>query len=86
MSARTAAARDVVVVGDVVLDRDLLGHADRLCPDAPAPVVDVTTVRSGPGGAGLAAVLCARRGARVTLVAPIADDAGGDELRRLLGA
>lgn len=86
MTARITPGRDIVVVGDVVLDRDLLGHADRLCPDAPAPVVDVDAVRSGPGGAGLAAVLCARHGARVTLVAPIAGDAGGAELRRLLAA
>lgn len=82
--ARITPGRDVVVVGDVVLDRDLQGHADRLCPDAPAPVVDVDRVRSGPGGAGLAAVLCARHGARVTLIAPLADDAAGAELRRSL--
>lgn len=78
--------RDVVVVGDVILDRDIVGRADRLCPDAPAPVVDVDTVRSGPGGAGLAAVIAARQGAQVTLVAPLAQDARGDELRAQLAA
>lgn len=84
MTTRITPGRTVVVVGDVVLDRDLQGHADRLCPDAPAPVVDVDAIRSGPGGAGLAAVLCARHGARVTLIAPLADDPHGVELRRLL--
>jgi len=86
MRSTVTPGRDIVVVGDVVLDRDVVGHADRLCPDAPAPVVDVERVCTGPGGAGLAAVLCARRGARVTLVAPIADDSRGTELRRLLAA
>lgn len=30
----------IVVVGDVLLDRDLHGRVERLCPDAPAPVLD----------------------------------------------
>ena len=74
----------VVVVGDVMLDRDLVGTSERLAPDAPVPVLDVTTLRETPGGAGLAALLAARSGARVTLIAPIADDAGGAALRSLL--
>lgn len=31
----------LVVVGDVLLDRDVAGRAERLAPDAPVPVVDV---------------------------------------------
>lgn len=84
MSPALKPGRDVVVVGDVVLDRDVAGHAARLCPDAPAPVVDVDTIRTGPGAAGLAALLCARHDAHVTLVAPVADDERGAELRSLL--
>lgn len=76
----------VVVVGDVVLDRDVDGRTDRLCPDAPVPVVDVTARRESPGGAGLTALLVAGSGARVTLVAPLADDDGGRSLAALLGA
>jgi rfaE bifunctional protein nucleotidyltransferase chain/domain/rfaE bifunctional protein kinase chain/domain len=73
----------VAVVGDVLLDRDVDGSVTRLAPDAPVPVVDVTEVRQSPGGAGLAALLCAQR-ADVVLVAPLADDADGQELRRQL--
>ena len=73
MSAR----RHVVVVGDCLLDRDLDGRVDRLCPDAPAPVVDVESVSSGAGGAGLAALLCTGEGVEVTLVAPLAEDPEG---------
>lgn len=76
----------VVVVGDVVLDRDVDGVVDRICPDAPAPVLDVSRTRRSPGGAGLTALLCAAAGARVTLVAPLADDDAGRELAGLLGA
>lgn len=74
----------VVVLGDVVLDTDVDGRVERLCPDAPVPVVDVEGRRHSPGGAGLTALLCAASGARVTLVAPLADDEGGARLRAAL--
>ena len=47
----------LTVIGDVILDRDLVGFVDRLCPDAPVPVVDEREVIERPGGAGMAAVL-----------------------------
>jgi rfaE bifunctional protein nucleotidyltransferase chain/domain/rfaE bifunctional protein kinase chain/domain len=74
----------VVVIGDALLDRDVYGRTERLCPDAPVPVVDVEAERDSAGGAGLTALLCAAAGVHVTLVAPIADDAGGERLRSLL--
>jgi D-beta-D-heptose 7-phosphate kinase / D-beta-D-heptose 1-phosphate adenosyltransferase len=83
VSGDVRARPHVVVVGDVVLDRDVEGRVDRLCPDAPAPVLDVTHVRESPGGAGLTALLVAQD-ARVTLVAPLADDAAGRALRERL--
>jgi rfaE bifunctional protein nucleotidyltransferase chain/domain len=73
----------VAVLGDLLLDRDVDGTVTRLAPDAPVPVVDASQVRQSPGGAGLAALLCAQR-ADVVLVAPVADDADGRELRRQL--
>ncbi|MBW3602646.1 MAG: D-glycero-beta-D-manno-heptose 1-phosphate adenylyltransferase [Actinobacteria bacterium] len=76
----------LVVVGDTLLDRDMEGSVERFCPDAPVPVVDEPSVRSRPGGAGLAAVLAARDGADVVLVTALADDDAGDELRDLLAA
>ncbi|GAA4426718.1 PfkB family carbohydrate kinase [Georgenia halophila] len=74
----------VVLVGDVMLDRDVDGRSERLSPDGPVPVVDVSATRESPGGAGLAALLCAERGARVTLVAPVADDEPGRRLAERL--
>ena len=35
-------ASRVVVVGDIMLDRYLIGDTDRLSPEAPVPVVTVT--------------------------------------------
>lgn len=76
-------APHVVVVGDLLLDVDVDGTVERLCPDAPVPVLDVRTTRESPGGAGLAALLCAA-GARVTLVAPLARDDPGQRLLEAL--
>ena len=64
--------RPLVVVGDALLDRDLDGRVERLCPDAPVPVVDDPVGTSRPGGAGLAAALAAAGGRRVRLVTALA--------------
>jgi D-beta-D-heptose 7-phosphate kinase/D-beta-D-heptose 1-phosphate adenosyltransferase len=74
----------LVVVGDVLLDRDVLGDVGRVCPDAPAPVLDVAAEVARPGGAGLAAVLLAGQGHDVTLVAAVGDDDAGREVATLL--
>ncbi|MCH5670300.1 D-glycero-beta-D-manno-heptose 1-phosphate adenylyltransferase [Streptomyces gilvus] len=74
----------LLVVGDALLDRDLDGHADRLAPDAPVPVVADCAERLRPGGAALAACLAARDGREVTLVAGVGEDPASRELTRLL--
>lgn len=55
--------RRILVAGDFMLDRYAYGHADRLAPDAPVPVLAVQRTESMPGGAGnvcldLAALRC----------------------------
>ncbi|TQM26498.1 bifunctional heptose 7-phosphate kinase/heptose 1-phosphate adenyltransferase [Nocardia bhagyanarayanae] len=74
----------LVVVGDALLDIEVVGRADRHSPDAPVPVVDVTARSFRPGGAGLAALLSARDVDDVVLVAGFADDSAGERLRALL--
>jgi rfaE bifunctional protein nucleotidyltransferase chain/domain/rfaE bifunctional protein kinase chain/domain len=74
----------LVVVGDALLDRDVTGTASRLCPDAPALVLDDAVETRRPGGAALAALLAARAGAQVILVAPVGTDPASDALTELL--
>ncbi|MGW0803834.1 PfkB family carbohydrate kinase [Nonomuraea sp. NPDC002799] len=74
----------LVVIGDTLLDVDVEGEAERLCPDAPVPVIDVAWEQARPGGAGLAALLAARDGADVVLITAVGDDPDGHRLCGLL--
>ncbi|MEU8665124.1 D-beta-D-heptose 1-phosphate adenosyltransferase, partial [Actinoplanes philippinensis] len=65
----------LVIVGDTLLDRDVLGTVTRIAPDAPAPVLDEEAAHERPGGAGLAALLAAAHGHDVALVTALAADA-----------
>jgi rfaE bifunctional protein nucleotidyltransferase chain/domain/rfaE bifunctional protein kinase chain/domain len=74
----------VVVVGDALLDVDLVGEVHRVAPDAPVPVVSSPVERPRPGGAALAAELAARDGREVVLVTADADDEAARRVRALL--
>ena len=75
----------LVVVGDAFLDRDIVGTSDRLCPDAPVPVVDACTELDRPGGAALAALLTRGfAGQEVVLVTALGDDRAGARIAELL--
>jgi D-beta-D-heptose 7-phosphate kinase/D-beta-D-heptose 1-phosphate adenosyltransferase len=85
LPARLAGLRpSVLVVGDVILDEWLSGNAERLCREAPAPVVAVEHRASAPGGAANTAVNLAALGADVRLVSAVgADDSGAQLLAAL---
>lgn len=74
----------LVVVGDALLDRDLEGRVERICPDAPVPVVDTQENHARPGGAGLAAVLAGVDDREVVLVTALGRDEPGSILAGLL--
>lgn len=76
----------VTVVGDALLDVDWVGSVDRVCADAPVPVLDMGLERHRPGGAGLAARCAAQAGAAVTLVTAVGGDQAGARLRDELAA
>ena len=77
--------RRLVVVRDVLLDRDIIGTVRRLSPEAPVPIVSDARACDRPGGAGMAAVLAAREpGWRVTLLGALGQDGAGARVRDLL--
>ncbi len=76
----------VLCVGDVMLDRFLYGHVDRVSPEAPIPVLRVDREASMLGGAGNVARNLVALGAHPTFVSVVGDDAAGHEVSRLVGA
>jgi bifunctional ADP-heptose synthase (sugar kinase/adenylyltransferase) len=74
----------LVVVGDLLLDREVLGSVDRLCPEAPVPVLRETSILDRPGGAGLGALFAASGDREVVLIAAVSADDAGDRLRELV--
>ena len=71
----------VLVVGDVMLDRFVLGVVRRVSPEAPVPVIAVERETESPGGAGNVARNIAALGAKVALVGAIGEDEAGGRLR-----
>jgi rfaE bifunctional protein kinase chain/domain len=67
-----------------MLDRYWSGAVDRISPEAPVPVVRVSTIDDRPGGAANAAANVAALGAYASLLAPIGSDEPGGSLRKLL--
>ncbi len=75
--------RNVLVVGDVMLDHTAAGQARRLSPEAPIPVLMVDDERFGLGGAANVACNLASLGARVQIAGIVGEDEDGVRLRTL---
>jgi rfaE bifunctional protein kinase chain/domain len=78
------AASNVVIVGDVMLDRYWFGEVERISPEAPVPVVKIARSEERPGGAANVARNVAALGARATLLSVTGDDEAGATLARLV--
>lgn len=81
-----ARSRRIVVVGDIILDRYLLGDTERLSPEAPVPVLTVRETRSALGGAANVAANVATIGSECVLVGVVGDDTNGTAIRAELAA
>lgn len=81
--ARMAEAQ-VMVVGDVMLDRYWYGGVERISPEAPVPVVAVSRSEERPGGAANVARNIAGLGADCRLVGLCGNDSAADVLEDLL--
>ena len=73
--------RRILVTGDVMLDRFLWGKVSRISPEAPVPVVDVTSESVFPGGAANVARNLRALGAGVSVLGVLGDDSAGEQLR-----
>jgi len=76
----------ILVVGDVMLDRFIVGRVTRISPEAPVPIVRFESEYVRLGGAANVAHNLAVLGARVSLVGIVGDDRAGASLRGQLAA
>jgi len=76
--------RNLLVFGDVILDRYWWGEATRLSPEAPVPVVLAQRSSARPGGAANTAANLVALGASVDLFGMTGADTEAAELKRVL--
>jgi len=74
----------VLVIGDVMLDRYVIGEVNRISPEAPVPVLAVSEERSVAGGAANVALNLRSLGAAVEVIGWFGEDERGEELIDLL--
>jgi rfaE bifunctional protein kinase chain/domain len=78
------AKTNLLVVGDVMLDRYWFGDSDRISPEAPVPVVQVSKVDERLGGAANVARNVAALGANTTILGVVGEDEAGNRIGELL--
>ena len=75
---------NILVFGDVMLDRYVNGEVSRISPEAPVPVIRVMEEKSVAGGAANVALNLASLGASVESVGWFGKDEQGDKLVEIL--
>ena len=84
MDKQLLAQKNVLVVGDSMLDKYWFGDTNRISPEAPVPVVRIVRCEERPGGAANVALNVANLGVKTTLMGIIGADENGSNLKKLL--
>jgi len=74
----------ILVIGDLMIDHYIFGSANRLSPEAPVPIVNVSKESKIIGGAANVASNLVDLGAKVYLAGIVGDDQAGEEMKVLL--
>ena len=74
----------ILVCGDVMADKYLDGVTERISPEAPVPIVNITGETTKPGGASNVAMNIAALNGSVSLAGIVGVDGTARELRKLL--
>ncbi len=81
---RSFRGKRVLVVGDLILDRFLWGRVDRISPEAPVPVVEISEESTMPGGAANVACNIAALGGRATVLGALGQDRAAEKMHELM--
>lgn len=74
----------ILVIGDVIVDAYCRGTVSRVSPEAPVPILDVTSKEYRLGGAANVALNIKGLGAKPILCSVIGDDFGGKQVLKLM--
>ncbi len=75
----------ILCVGDLMLDRFVMGRVERISPEAPIPVLAIDGESTMPGGVGNVVANVRALGGRAHIVAVVGADPEAEYLRNLLG-
>lgn len=73
--------RNIVVLGDVMLDEFIWGDVTRVSPEAPVPVVDIRRESTHLGGAANVLANLLALGAKASVIGVVGDDSAGERIR-----
>src|ERR1700732_1865820 len=73
--------RNIVVLGDVMLDEFIWGDVTRISPEAPVPVVDIRRESTHLGGAANVLANLLALGAKASVIGVVGDDFAGERIR-----
>lgn len=76
--------RHALVIGDVMLDRYLIGNVGRISPEAPVPVVLLSSQNERAGGAANVAANLALLGIKTHIIGCIGEDTEGYRLKTII--
>ena len=76
--------KNILVVGDIMLDHYVMGEVERISPEAPVPIVHVYNEYSTLGGCGNTVRNIRETGANVYCLASVGNDEYGREIMTLL--
>ena len=75
------AKKNILVIGDIILDAYIYGKVDRISQEAPVPIVAIDRKKFKPGGAANVALNLSGLGANVQLLGVTGDDNNARELQ-----
>lgn len=74
----------ILVVGDLMLDRYVIGKVHRISPEAPVPVLHVVEEKAVPGGSANVAWNIVALGGQASVAGVVGNDEAGRELAAML--
>jgi D-beta-D-heptose 7-phosphate kinase/D-beta-D-heptose 1-phosphate adenosyltransferase len=84
-AVRRLARTNVLVIGDVMLDRYTYGEVTRISQEAPVPILAIEREVALPGGAGNVVRNLTALGAATAFISVVGDDQAGSDLTGLIG-